>query len=122
MGLSRGAVYQWEHGQGITRGNLFSFAQVANVSAEWLMIGEPNLAPLGEKASDQTSVLEVNAAQLERLIVAVFELQGTPPHQSEELAKAILRASMYSRSDAQELPDGPLTKRLAQFLIRMYAP
>jgi hypothetical protein len=38
---------------GIKGDNLLSFAQVAGVSAEWLMTGESNLAPKGEKASDQ---------------------------------------------------------------------
>jgi transcriptional regulator with XRE-family HTH domain len=50
MGLSRASVSNWELGQGIKRGNLLSFAQIAGVSAEWLMTGEPNLAPKGERA------------------------------------------------------------------------
>src|ERR1700721_602417 len=52
MGLSRASVSNWELGQGIKRGNLLSFAQIAGVSSEWLMTGEPNLAPKGERASD----------------------------------------------------------------------
>lgn len=122
MALSRASVSNWELGQGIKRENLVSFAQLTGVSAEWLMTGDFNLAPKGEKASDQASLSEIDAAQLERLIAAAFELLGKPPGQSEELAKAILKAAMYPQSGAQEPHDQALTKRLAHFLIRMYAP
>ena len=124
MGLSRASVSNWELGQGIKRGNLLSFAQIAGVSAEWLMTGEPNLAPKGERASDQSSgsALAIDVVQLERLIAAAFELLGKPALQSEELAKAILKAAVFPQSSAQEPHDEALTKRLAQFLIQMYAP
>jgi transcriptional regulator with XRE-family HTH domain len=124
MGLSRASVSNWELGQGIKRANLLSFAQIAGVSAEWLMTGEPNLAPKGEKASDQAyaSALAIDVAQLERLIAAAFELLGKPTLQSEELAKAILKAAVVPQSAAKEPHDEALTKRLAQFLVRMYAP
>ena len=102
MGLSRASVSNWELGQGIKRGNLLSFAQIAGVSAEWLMTGEPNLAPKGEKASDQApaSALAIDVAQLERLIAAAFELLGKPAMQSEELAKAIRDPVLWTRPDA----------------------
>jgi transcriptional regulator with XRE-family HTH domain len=124
MGLSRASVSNWELGQGIKRGNLLSFAQIAGVSAEWLMTGEPNLAPKGERASDQASAsaLAIDVVQLERLIAAAFELLGKPALQSEELAKAILKAAVFPQSSAQEPHNEALTKRLAQFLIQMYAP
>jgi transcriptional regulator with XRE-family HTH domain len=124
MGLSRASVSNWELGQGIKRGNLLSFAQIAGVSAEWLMTGKPDLAPKGERASDQASVspLAIDVAQLEGLTAAAFELLGKPAVQSEELAKAILKAAVFPQSGAQEPHDEALTKRLAQFLIRMYAP
>jgi transcriptional regulator with XRE-family HTH domain len=127
MGLSRASVSNWELGQGIKRGNLLSFAEVAGVSAEWLMTGEPHLAPKGEKASDQASAsasaLPIDVVQLERLIAAAFELLGKPAIQSEELAKAILKAAAaFPQSGAQGRHDEALTKRFAQFLIRMYAP
>jgi transcriptional regulator with XRE-family HTH domain len=122
MGLSRASVSNWELGQGIKRDNLVGFAQIAGVSAEWLLTGEPNLAPR-EKASDQaSSPVEVDFALLERLTAAAFELLGKPPGQSQELAKAILKASVHPQSGAQEADDEALTKRVAQFLIRMYAP
>lgn len=122
MGLSRASVSNWELGQGIKRENLVSFAQVAGVSAEWLLTGEPTLAPKGEKASDPATALEIDVAQLERLTAAAFELLGKPLGQSQELAKAILKASVRPRSGAREPQDDALTKRLAQFLIQMYAP
>ncbi len=125
MGLSRASVSNWELGQGIKRGNLLSFAEVAGVSAEWLMTGEPHLAPKGEKASNQASAsaLAIDVVQLERLIAAAFELLGKPAIQSEELAKAILKAAVaFPQSGAQGPHDEALTKRFAQFLIRMYAP
>ena len=122
MGLSRASVSNWELGQGIKRENLVSFAQVAGVSAEWLLTGEPSLAPKGEKASDPASATEIDVAQLERLTAAAFDLLGKPPGQSHELAKAILKASVVPQSGAQEPHDDALTKRVAQFLIRMYAP
>jgi transcriptional regulator with XRE-family HTH domain len=122
MGLSRASVSNWELGQGIKRENLVGFAQVAGVSAEWLLTGEPTLAPKGEKASDPATALEIDVAQLERLTAAAFELLGKPLGQSQELAKAILKASVRPRSGAREPQDDALTKRLAQFLIQMYAP
>jgi transcriptional regulator with XRE-family HTH domain len=123
MGLSRASISNWELGQGIKRGNLLSFAQIAGVSAEWLMTGEPNLAPKGERASDQASAsASIDVAQLERLMAAAFELLGKPAVQSEELAKAILKAAVFPQSGALEPHDQALTKRLAQFLIQMYAP
>ena len=122
MGLSRGSVSNWEVGQGIKRENLVSFAQITGVSAEWLMTGEPSLAPKGEETSDQGSALAIDVAQLERLIAAAFESLGKPAGESQELAKAILKAAVYPPSGAQEPHDEALTKRLAQFLIRLYAP
>jgi transcriptional regulator with XRE-family HTH domain len=124
MGLSRASVSNWELGQGIKRGNLLSFAQIAGVSAEWLMTGEPNLAPKGDRASNQASAsgLTIDGVQLERLIAAAFELLGKPAVQAQELAKAILKAAVVPQSGAQEPHDEALTKRLAQFLIQMYAP
>jgi transcriptional regulator with XRE-family HTH domain len=121
MGLSRASVSNWELGLGIKRKNLIGFAQVTGVSAEWLMTGEPSLAPQGERASDQASAPELDVVQLERLMGAAFELLGKPPDQAQELAKAILKASIHDRS-GQEPDDKALTRRLAQFLLRMYAP
>jgi transcriptional regulator with XRE-family HTH domain len=124
MGLSRASVSNWELGQGIKRANLLSFAQIAGVSAEWLMTGQPDLAPKGDRASHQGSAsgLTIDGVQAERLIAAAFELLGKPAVQAEELAKAILKAAVVSQSSAQEPHDEALTKRLAQFLIQMYAP
>ena len=122
MGLSRASVSNWELGQGIKRENLVGFAKIVGVSAEWLMTGEPNLAPKGERASDQAAPLEIDVAQLERLTAAAFELLGKPLGQSQELAKAILKASVRPGSGDREPQDDALTKRLAQFLIQMYAP
>jgi transcriptional regulator with XRE-family HTH domain len=124
MGLSRASVSNWELGLGIKRDNLVSFAQIAGVSAEWLMTGEPDLAPKGERVSDKAdaSASEIDFAQLEGLMAAAFELLGKPSLQSEELAKAILKAAVLSQPDASQPHDDALTKRLAQFLIRMYAP
>lgn len=124
MRLSRASVSNWELGQGIKRENLVSFAQIVGVSAEWLMTGEPNLAPKGDRASDQASAptSAIDVVQLERLIAAAFELLGKPAVQSEELARAILKAAAFPQSGAQEPQDEALTKRLAQVLIRMYAP
>jgi transcriptional regulator with XRE-family HTH domain len=124
MGLSRASVSNWELGQGIKRGNLLSFAQIAGVSAEWLMTGDPNLAPKGDRPIDQSSPygLAIDLVQLERLIAAAFELLGKPTLQSEELAKAIMKASVLPQSGAQEPHDEALTRRFAQFLVRMYAP
>ena len=122
LGLSRASVSNWELGLGIKRKNLVGFAQAIGVSAEWLITGEPSLAPKGENAADQPPVLEIDMAQLERLTAAAFELLGKPPGQAQELAKAILKASVRERSGAHEPHDEALTKRLAQVLIRMYAP
>ncbi len=122
MGLSRASISNWELGQGIKRENLVGFAQITGVSAEWLLTGEPSLAPRGEKAPYQAAVLEIDFALLERLMAAAFELLGKPAGQSQELAKAILKAAVYPQPGTQEPPDEALTKRFAQFLIRMYAP
>jgi transcriptional regulator with XRE-family HTH domain len=123
MGLSRASISNWELGQGIKRKNLVSFAQVAGVSAGWLMTGEPSLSPKSKGESDQeaASASEIDLAQLERLTAAAFELLGKPPSQAQELAKAILKAALYPPG-APEPHDEVLTKRLAQVLIRMYAP
>ncbi len=121
LGLSRASVSNWELGLGIKRKNLVRFAQAVGVSPEWLITGEPTLAPKGEKSSDRLPVLEVDTAQLERLIAAVFELLGKPHGQAQELAKAILKAAVHDRTGAKEPHDEALTKRLAQFLVRMYA-
>ena len=122
LGLSRASVSNWELGLGIKRKNLVGFAQAVGVSAEWLITGEPSLAPKGDKSSEQVPLLEIDLAQLERLTAAAFELLGKAPGQAQQLAKAILKAALRERSSAQEPEDEALTKRLAQFLIRMYAP
>jgi transcriptional regulator with XRE-family HTH domain len=123
MGLSRASISNWELGQGIKRRNLVSFAQVAGVSAGWLMTGEDGLSPKSKEERNQNAApaSEIDIAQLERLTAAAFELLGKPPSQAQELARAILKAALYSPG-AQEAHDEALTKRLAQVLIRMYAP
>jgi hypothetical protein len=60
----------------------------------------------GEKPlEDRMPTAEFDAAQLERLMVAAFELLGKPEGQARELARAILQAAERPRSDDQEPQD-----------------
>ena len=57
-----------------------------------------------------------------RAVAAPFELPVKPLIRAQGVAKAILKAAVFPQSDAQEPHNEALTKRLAQFLIQMYAP
>lgn len=113
-GVSRSAVSAWELGQGISSEKLVLFAQIVGVSAEWLITGEQALETRRARAA------EFDPDQLEILIATAFELLGKPQSQAQELSKAILKAAERPQSDDQEPPDHALTRRLAEFLVRMY--
>jgi transcriptional regulator with XRE-family HTH domain len=114
-GVSRAAVSNWEHGQGIRMQNLTEYARVVRVPAEWLITGERIVA------SERTSTAYLDPIQLQRLIAASFQLLGRTPGQAEEWSKAILKASERPQGEDQEAHEPALTQRLAQFLMRMYA-
>lgn len=54
---------------------------------------------------------EVDADQLERLMVAAFELLGKPEDQARELARSILKAAEWPQSGDPEPPDRDPTRR-----------
>ena len=54
---------------------------------------------------DGVSKAEFDSDQLERFMVAAFELLGKPGAQAQELAKAILRAAKRPPVDDQEFSD-----------------
>jgi transcriptional regulator with XRE-family HTH domain len=114
-GVSRAAVSNWEHGQGIRSQKLIEYARVVGVPAEWLITGG-RIA-----ASEQTSSANLDPIQLQRLIAASFQLLGKTQGQAEEWSKAILKASERPPGADQEAHEPTLTQRLAQFLMRMYA-
>jgi transcriptional regulator with XRE-family HTH domain len=114
-GVSRAAVSNWEHGQGIRSQKLIEYARVVRVPAEWLITG-------GQIAArERTSTTDLDPIQLQRLIAASFQLLGRTPGQAEEWSKAILKASERPQGEDQEAHEPALTQRLAQFLMRMYA-
>ena len=96
-GVSRSAVSAWELGQGISSNKLVLFAKIVGVSAEWLLTGEKDLETNLARARD------FDPEQLELLMTAAFELLGKSEVQSQELAKAILKAAEQPQSDNQEL-------------------
>jgi transcriptional regulator with XRE-family HTH domain len=114
-GVSRSAVPAWELGQGISTNKLVQFAQIVGVSAEWLITGE--------RAFDaQRQSADLDPDQLDSLMSVAFELLGKPEAQAQELSRAILKAAGAVQSDDQWPLDRDLTRRLVQFLVRMYAP
>jgi transcriptional regulator with XRE-family HTH domain len=115
VGVSRSAVSAWELGQGISTNKLVLFAKIVGVSAEWLITGE--------RAFDaQHRSADPDPDQLESLMAVAFELFGKPEAQAQELSRAILKAAERPQSADQGPPDRDLTRRLVQFLVRMYAP
>ena len=113
-GVSRGAVSNWENGQGIRSQKLIEYARVVGVPAEWLITGG-RIA-----ASEMASSADLDKIQLQHLIAASLQLLGKPQGQAEEWAKAILKASERPPGADQEAHEPNLTQRLAQFLMRMY--
>jgi transcriptional regulator with XRE-family HTH domain len=113
-GVSRSAVSAWELGQGISSNKLVLFAKIVGVSAAWLLTGEKDLE------TDLARAADFDPEQLELLMTAAFELLGKSEVQSQELAKAILKAAEQPQSDNQE-PNRALKRRFADFLVRMYA-
>jgi LDH2 family malate/lactate/ureidoglycolate dehydrogenase len=58
---------------------------------------------------DRVPTVEFDADQLERLMVAAFELLGKPEVEAQELARAILKAAERPRTGSPEPPDRDLT-------------
>lgn len=112
-GVSRSAVSAWELGQGISTNKLVLFAKIVGVSAEWLITGERNA---------QHRSADPDLDQVESLMAVAFELLGKPEAQAQELSRAILKAAERPQSADHGRPDRDLTRRLVQFLVRMYAP
>jgi transcriptional regulator with XRE-family HTH domain len=112
-GVSRSAVSQWEHGEGIRSQKLIEYARVIGVPAEWLITG-------GRIAASERTSADLDPVQLQHLIAASFQLLGKTQGQAEEWSKAILKASERPQGANQEPHELTLTQRLAQFLMRMY--
>jgi hypothetical protein len=53
---------------------------------------------IGEALEDPVRTVEFDPDQLERLMVAAFELMGKPEAQAQELARSILRAAERPQS------------------------
>jgi transcriptional regulator with XRE-family HTH domain len=115
-GVSRSAVSAWELGQGISGEELVLLAKIVCVSAEWLITGEKDLDTRPGRAG------AFDPEQLELLMTAAFELLSKPAVQSQELAKAILKAAERPQSDDQEPSDRAPKQRVAEFRVRRYAP
>jgi transcriptional regulator with XRE-family HTH domain len=113
-GVSRAAVSNWENGLGIKSQNLIEYARVVGVPAEWLITGGRTVA------SARMSSADLDPIQLQRLIAASFQLLGKTPGQAEEWSKALLKASERPQGADQEPHEPTLTRRVTQFLMRMY--
>ena len=127
VGVSRAAISNWELGQGMKRQNLVSVSDALGVSPEWLISGDPALAPRGVSVLEgrggrpvkSESVLD--EVHLIRLMAAAFEFLGKPQGQAQELAKAILTACRTLQAVQGDGPVEDPTRQLAAFLLRMYA-
>ena len=97
LGVSRGAVGNWELGKGISRDNLILLSQKTKVKLEWLMSG-PDDSPIPfviaesiitQTAMDTTLTLE----EAETILAWTFDgLGAATAAEARVLARAVLRA------------------------------
>jgi len=122
MGVTRGAVGNWEAGGGITRANLTRVAEVTGASIEWLMTGE---GASGISTPDEGELfqlgdlppLDVNF--LQALLSATLAALGLSAEKSEFLARAVIGAARRPQSEQQAAGrDEDLTNRVAAALAR----
>lgn len=116
LGLSRGAVANWERGGGISRKNAIALAEIAGISLDWLTRGKEDdpIVYQGRPRSiadqaweDQISPPDIDEEFLRHLLVRLFEspLISQPTHsQADLLVSTLLRVArrpQASRGAAQ---------------------
>jgi transcriptional regulator with XRE-family HTH domain len=91
LGVTRGAVGNWEKGQGIRLANLKRIAEELSASFEWLAIGhEPQKAAAPGDGEDKSGDLDV--AWLGLLFTEALSLLGGLPHDEvRELVLALIQ-------------------------------
>jgi transcriptional regulator with XRE-family HTH domain len=121
MGVTRGAVSNWEAGGGITRANLTKVAEVTGASIEWLMTGA---GASGVETSDENGIFQLGDLPpldvdfLEALLSATLLALGLPAEKGQFLARAVIGAARRPRSEREAGLDGDLTNRVAAALAR----
>lgn len=120
MGVTRGAVSNWEAGGGITRANLTRAAEITGASIEWLMTGEG--ASGVEMADDGLFQLgdlpPLDVDLLQALLSATLAALGLSADKSAFLSRAVIGAARRPQSEQADRRDEALTNRVASALAR----
>ena len=121
MGISRGAVSNWEAGGGITRENLTKVAEITGASIEWLMTGA---GASGVETLDKGALFQLgNLPPLDvdflgALLSATLAALGLSADKSAFLARAVIGAARRPQSEQEAGLDEDLTNRVAAALAR----
>jgi transcriptional regulator with XRE-family HTH domain len=101
LGVTRGAVSQWESGRGIRRVNLERIAARFGVPVEWLMLGK------GSPRTDTPAIDTVSEATNVDLKELAFRLPFGERESFYREMEAVFEAALNSRLKTLNLRQGP---------------
>jgi transcriptional regulator with XRE-family HTH domain len=101
LGMTRGAVSQWESGRGIRRVNLERIAARFGVPVEWLMLGK------GSPRADTPAIDTVSEATNVDLKELAFRLPFGERESFYREMEAVFEAALNSRLKTLNLRQGP---------------
>jgi transcriptional regulator with XRE-family HTH domain len=129
VGVTRGAVCNWELGSGMTNENLARVSEITGAPIEWLMKGEGppgfDLATIAKHPAGRPSPENepVDAEFLRGLLAKTFEAMGRHPAQAQFLASTLLDASRHPPpSDCVGQQVEVLQRSLARIFLKMDYP
>jgi transcriptional regulator with XRE-family HTH domain len=121
MGVTRGAVSNWDTGAGITRKNLIRAAEITGASIDWLMTGQ---GASGVEVADAGGLFHLadlpplDVDFLEALLSATLAALGLSAEKSAFLARAVIGAARRPQSEQEAGFGEDLTTRVAAALAR----
>ena len=121
LGVTRGAVSNWEAGRGVARANLTRIAEITGASIEWLVTGQ---GASGIEVSDADGLFQLaelpplDVAFLQALLSATLAALGLSADKSAFLARAVIGAARRPQSEQEDGLDEGLTNRVAAALAR----
>jgi transcriptional regulator with XRE-family HTH domain len=129
LGVTRGAVGNWELDKGIKRENLLLIAQMSGVSVNWLSTGEggADIAPdrqvgaMRSSASEHRAGIdpEATASAIEALLLALP--LGLSPDAAKRLSEATVSLALTPPDRSVALSYQEQTRLRAQFLAHQFA-
>ncbi len=119
LGVTRGAVGNWERGLGINRENLARIAEKTGASFDWLATGRGEEPPAAAVAKPAGNGADRFDARLTMLMSSAFERLGhLPSDEARNLAVALIEAARTPPDPQESVPEADQLRLIADALAR----